>query len=98
MKRASAVALLALATASAPGPADWPQWRGPNGTGVSDGVFKDTWTPDTVAWKVPIPGRGHSTPVIAGNQIFLTTAIPTGRGPSATSRVSGRPANGPSRR
>ena len=68
-------------------PPGWTAWRGPFGTGMAHGDAPVRWTEtDNVAWKVPIPGRGHSTPVVAGDQIFLTTAIPTGLGSSATAR------------
>jgi outer membrane protein assembly factor BamB len=57
----------------------WPQWRGPLNTGMALGDAPLTWNDTSnVAWKVPIPGRGHSTPVIAGDRLFVTTAIPTG--------------------
>jgi outer membrane protein assembly factor BamB len=42
-----------------------------------------------VRWKVAIPGRGHSTPVIAGDRLFLTTAVPTGRGSAQSARSRG---------
>jgi outer membrane protein assembly factor BamB len=42
-----------------------------------------------VTWKVAIPGRGHSTPVIAGDRLFLTTAVPTGRGSAQPARSRG---------
>jgi outer membrane protein assembly factor BamB len=55
----------------------WPQWRGPNGLGVSaESGFVTEWTADSnVRWKAEIPGRGHSSPVVWGNRVFLTTAI-----------------------
>ncbi len=58
---------------------DWPRWRGPNDDGMARGAAPVEWS-DTknVAWRVSIPGRGHSSPVIWGDKIFLTTAIPTG--------------------
>ena len=58
---------------------EWPQWRGPFNTGMAAGDAPLTWD-DTrnVRWKLAIPGRGHSTPVVAGNRLFLTTAVPTG--------------------
>jgi outer membrane protein assembly factor BamB len=63
---------------------DWPQWRGPaaNGTARGDAPleFSDT---KNIAWKATIPGRGHSTPVLFGDRIFLTTAVPAQQ-PSAT--------------
>lgn len=42
-----------------------------------------------VRWKTPIPGRGHSTPVIAGQRLYLTTAIPTGKGSAPAGRSRG---------
>jgi outer membrane protein assembly factor BamB len=58
---------------------DWAQWRGPNNDGVARGDVPVEWS-DTknVAWRVPIPGRGFSSPIIWGDKIFLTTAVPTG--------------------
>jgi len=58
----------------------WPQWRGPLGTGVApSGNPPVEWAEDrNVRWKLPLPGVGHSTPVIWGERIFLTTAIPYG--------------------
>jgi len=58
---------------------DWPRWRGPWNNGVARGDAPLEWS-DTknVGWKVDIPGRGFSTPVLWGNKIFLTTAVPVG--------------------
>jgi outer membrane protein assembly factor BamB len=57
---------------------DWPRWRGPNDDGVARGdVPLEFSATKNIAWKVHIPGRGHSSPIIWGNKIFLTTAIPT---------------------
>ncbi|MGE5195425.1 MAG: PQQ-binding-like beta-propeller repeat protein [Deltaproteobacteria bacterium] len=74
--------LLAVAASGAPLAArgqDWPQFRGPNGDGIaSTGRHPREWNETTnVAWKVPISGRGWSQPVIAGDRIFLTTAVAT---------------------
>src|ERR1022692_172506 len=56
---------------------NWPQWRGAQSSGVvPDKNLPSEWsTTNHVAWKTPIPGRGHSSPIVWGNQIFLTTAI-----------------------
>ena len=61
-------------------PADetnWPQWRGPNAGGVSTEKNLPTEWSETknVQWKTEIPGRGHSSPIIWGKKIFLTTSI-----------------------
>ena len=55
---------------------DWASWRGPENDGMTRGDAPITWDEAAdVAWKVPIPGRGHSSPVVWGDQIFLTTAV-----------------------
>ena len=70
---------------------NWPQWRGPMGTGVSpDGEPPVEWSEEkNVRWKVELPGRGHGTPIVWGDRIFLTSAIPFG--PKQPPRMSGRP-------
>lgn len=58
--------------------AHWPQWRGPFFNGMARGDAPTTWSDTTnIKWKTEIPGRGHSTPAVWGDRIFLTTAIPT---------------------
>ena len=54
----------------------WTRWRGPSGQGiVKSGKYRDKWTPTQgVKWKVPVAGRGHSSPIVWGDRIFLTTA------------------------
>jgi outer membrane protein assembly factor BamB len=54
----------------------WPRWRGPSGQGLVAGTnYVDTWSYTTnVKWKVPVPGRGHSSPIVWNNHLFLTTA------------------------
>ena len=82
-----AVASLAAAPRQS---SDWRQWRGPFNTGMAIGDAPLRWSDSSgVAWKVPIPGRGHSTPVIVGDRIFLTTAVPTGRGSAPAGRLRG---------
>ncbi len=63
---------------------DWPRWRGPNDDGMARGDAPLRWS-DTehIAWKAPVPGRGHSSPVIWGDRIFVTTAVPTGNAGAA---------------
>lgn len=62
---------------ASPRPADaWPQWRGPRGLGIGTGGYPDTWSAtERVAWKTAIAGRGHSSPVVWGDRVFLTTSI-----------------------
>jgi outer membrane protein assembly factor BamB len=56
--------------------ADWPQFRGPTGQGISDAKgLPLLWSESkNIKWKTPIPGRGWSSPVIFGKQLWLTTA------------------------
>ncbi len=56
---------------------DWPWWRGPNRNGVANaGEQPPTeWSATkNVAWKTPVPGRGHSSPIVVGPRVFLATA------------------------
>jgi len=56
--------------------ANWPQWRGPGGRAIAAGAYPEAWSPtEHVAWKTAIPGRGHSSPVVWGDRIYLTTSI-----------------------
>lgn len=66
------LALLVLAPDSKAG--DWPQFRGPNGSGVSDETgLPVRWGKDEgLRWKVELPGRGLSNPVIVGGRVFVT--------------------------
>lgn len=56
---------------------NWPQWRGPYATGVAPvGNPPIEWNENTnVKWKVEIPGKGHATPIIWGDQIILLSAV-----------------------
>jgi outer membrane protein assembly factor BamB len=60
-------------------PLNWPSFRGPGATGVADGQFPPTgWdvaTGRNVRWKTPIPGLGHSCPVVWGDRVYLATAV-----------------------
>lgn len=60
---------------------NWHQWRGPEGNGFAPAANPPlTWGPQSnIKWKVPIPGRGESTPVVWGDRVFLTTAVETDR-------------------
>ncbi len=65
---------------SAADPAHWPQWRGPFFNGMARTAAPTDFSPTkNVKWKVALEGRGFSTPVIWGDKMFLTTAIPTGK-------------------
>ncbi len=75
---------------------DWPWWRGPmrNGQVVANNSLPVKFSDDShVVWRVPIPGRGHSSPVIVGDSIYLTTADEKSEVQSvlALDRKSGKP-------
>ncbi len=63
--------------------ANWAGWRGPDGLGISAVTsYPEEWGPDkNVAWKTPVPGRGHSSPIVWGDRVFLTTSIEGGKAP-----------------
>lgn len=56
---------------------NWPQWRGPESKGISaEKNLPSEWgTSKNIKWKVPVEGRGHSSPIVWGNKVFITTAI-----------------------
>ena len=59
--------------------ANWPQFRGPSASGMGTGSPPAGWNGESgknVLWKTAIPGLGHSSPVIWGDRIFLTSAVP----------------------
>ena len=63
---------------SAPATVHWPQFRGPAAAGIADGAnLPDTWaaTGSGILWTARIPGLAHSSPVVWGDQLFVTTAI-----------------------
>ena len=72
----TALAALVLAMVAAPAGADWPRFRGPNGSGVA---ADDTPTPTefgetkNLRWKVELPGAGVSCPIVVGEKVFVTT-------------------------
>ena len=75
--KTSILVLVAMAAAAAD--ANWPQFRGPSGSGVGTGSPPAEWNVESgknILWKTAIPGLGHSSPVIWGDKIFLTSAVP----------------------
>jgi outer membrane protein assembly factor BamB len=60
---------------------NWPHWRGPNANGISPETgLPVAWGPsDNIAWKVKLPGRGMSTPIVWGDRIFVTSQIGFGK-------------------
>jgi outer membrane protein assembly factor BamB len=59
---------------------DWPRFRGPNGDGASDDKnIPVKWTKDDILWKTPLPGIGHSSPIVWGDRLFLQTSSKDGK-------------------
>jgi outer membrane protein assembly factor BamB len=65
--------------AAKPAKGSWPSFRGTNASGVADGQnLPDTWNPktkDNILWRVPVPGLAHSSPIVWGDRVFVTSAI-----------------------
>lgn len=59
---------------------NWPQWRGPQATGVAPHADPPVeWAEDrNVRWRIALPGKGHSTPIVWGERVFVTAAVPFG--------------------
>jgi outer membrane protein assembly factor BamB len=75
----SAMAGVSAVTAQTQAPMVWPGFRGPNAAGVAEGQnLPQTWdgvTGTNVKWKVDVAGLAHSSPIVYGDRLFLTTAI-----------------------
>jgi len=69
-------ALAALAAFSAPLRADWRQFRGNDANGVAEGIAPPTTFSETenIAWKVALPGRGLSSPIVVGDKVFISAS------------------------
>ncbi len=70
----AAAAVLSATHAAGEGPVNWPRFLGPNGRAVVEGVtFPATWTDADYAWTADLPGGGHSSPVVWGDRVFITS-------------------------
>jgi len=83
---AAALALVGLAAEFAgggsPATGAWSHWRGPTGNGTAPDASPplefDGTTGRNIRWKVEVPGRGSSSPIVHGDAVFVTTAVPVG--------------------
>jgi outer membrane protein assembly factor BamB len=77
VRTAAAGALRLPEAAGAAG--SWPSFRGPQASGIATGQrLPDTWnvkTGENILWRTPVPGLAHSSPIVWGNQLFVTSAI-----------------------
>ncbi len=90
------LALTLTTSANAAPSQDWPGWRGPTANGLATPGQKPPvqWSEsENILWKAPIPGRGHGSPTVVGNRIYLATADPVKRSQSVLSldRNTGKP-------
>ena len=68
---------LVLSVLNSSGEDNWPRWRGPYDTGMAATAVRTHWSDtENVKWKVDLPGKGLSSPVIWHDKIFLTNAVP----------------------
>jgi outer membrane protein assembly factor BamB len=65
--------------AAAPDRGSWPSFRGPRASGIAEGMnLPDTWDGakgTNVLWRTPVPGLAHSSPVVWGDRVFVTSAV-----------------------
>ena len=56
---------------------NWPGWRGPSGDGISAGKGIPTkWSSkENIAWRIAVRGEGHSSPIVWGDKVFLTSSL-----------------------
>ncbi len=80
MRKSLLCLFLSLSSAAPALAGNWAHWRGPTGNGVSPDAKPPTeWSvTKNVKWKVDVPGRGSSSPVVWDQQVFITTAVPVG--------------------
>ncbi len=73
------VSVVAAVGAQPTAPINWPSFRGPDARGVADGQhLPDTWDGErgiNIRWKTPVPGLAHSSPIVWGDTLFVTSAI-----------------------
>ena len=82
MKKPAVLLLLFLGSMAGLSANDWPSWRGPNGDGkLPDApAYPTKWSAtEKIAWRVDLPDRGNSSPVVSGDRVFLTQAEEEGK-------------------
>src|SRR5688572_15786695 len=64
---------------------NWPQWRGPLANGVAPLANPPVHWSETnnVRWKIPLPGKGHSSPIVFGDSVYVLAAAPVGEAQKA---------------
>ncbi|MFZ2642386.1 MAG: PQQ-binding-like beta-propeller repeat protein, partial [Verrucomicrobiia bacterium] len=73
--------LVLISFASSGSGQEWTRFRGPNGLGISHcKTIPTKWTEKDFQWKIELPGTGHSSPVVWGERVFITSAEPVAPG------------------
>src|ERR1700733_13852440 len=71
--------LLSLVSLAQNANGDWPQFRGPSASGIdASHALPVSWNVETgenVRWHTPIPGLAHSSPIVAGDRVYVATAV-----------------------
>src|SRR5712691_4643047 len=77
MRRIVVVLVFTTALGFAAGAGQWPAWRGAGGSGIcEEKELPLRWSMnENVRWRVPLPDRGNSTPIVWGERVFVTQAI-----------------------
>lgn len=78
---AASLALLSASPVGAASTVNWPQFRGPNASGVSEDAAPVQWnvkTGENIQWQTEIPGLGHASPVVWQDRIYVATAVRPG--------------------
>jgi outer membrane protein assembly factor BamB len=68
--------------AAEPATSNWPQFRGPNASGIAETKTSERWNVETrenIRWQTPVLGLAHASPIIWGNRIYLATAVRPGQ-------------------
>src|SRR5262245_14174481 len=78
MTRVFFLAALTLAFTLTLQAADWPRFRGPNGSGIAEGPMPEI-KPAAPLWKVEIPGRGAGSPVVVDGKVYVQSATIDGK-------------------
>src|SRR5689334_9567246 len=83
MKLSHSLSLLLLPFYAFASSSDWPQFRGPEGSGLSNQSVPTSWELETgknIRWQKPVPGLGHACPIVWKGCVYIATAVkPTGK-------------------
>jgi len=80
------------AVAASDADVNWPQFRGPNASGVSETAAPVTWnieSGENIRWQTPVPGLGHASPIVWGGRIYVATAVKPGAKPELRTGLYG---------